>query len=66
MKKVGQYVGGRLRRGVYVNGARGSSVIDYVIVNEKMKHKVRRFVAEERVESDHASISIDTESRKER
>lgn len=43
-------------------GARGSTVIDYVIINEKAKEKVRNFWVEKRVESDHAPISLEIES----
>lgn len=39
-------------------GARGSTVIDYVILNEKAKEKVRNFRVEDRIESDHAPLSL--------
>ena len=37
-------------------GPRGSTVIDYIIVNEKMRKLVVDFQVEERIESDHAPI----------
>lgn len=39
-------------------GARGSSIIDYIIMNEKAKEKVMKFV-EKRIESDHTAISLE-------
>lgn len=36
-------------------GARGSSVIDYALVNEKMYDRLREFRIGERIESDHMS-----------
>lgn len=40
-------------------GARGSTVIDYVIFNERASEKVKSFRVEERIESDHAPISVE-------
>ena len=37
-------------------GARGSSVIDYIIVNEKVWDKIVEFKIESRVDSDHAPV----------
>lgn len=45
--------GRRLGRGIYV-GARGSTVIDYVMTNEKAYDKVREFRIGDRVDS-HAN-----------
>lgn len=39
-------------------GARDSLVIDYVIVNEKLREKVRVFKMKERMESDRAPLSV--------
>ncbi|KAJ8684964.1 hypothetical protein QAD02_020757 [Eretmocerus hayati] len=44
-------------------GARGSTVIDYVIVNSKMLESVGKFKEEEQIESDHAPISVFIESK---
>lgn len=38
-------------------GSRGNSVINYIIVNEKMGEKVVKCIADERVNSDHTSIN---------
>lgn len=43
-------------------GPRGNTVIDYVIMNERIRDKVRKFKVEERIESDHAPISIELEN----
>lgn len=40
---------------------RGSMVIDYAIVNEKIKNRIISFRVEDRVDSDHMSISIELE-----
>lgn len=39
-------------------GARGISVIDYIILNEMARKRVEKFIVEERIESDHAPISV--------
>lgn len=39
-------------------GARGSSVIDYVVVNQEMKEIVTRFELEGRVESNHTPVTV--------
>lgn len=39
-------------------GERGSSVIDYVIVNEKAAEEVLEMKIEDRTESDHLSIKV--------
>ncbi|XP_011858991.1 PREDICTED: protein PXR1-like [Vollenhovia emeryi] len=40
-------------------GARGSSVIDYVIVNELIKQKIVKFSIGERVDSDHMPLVVE-------
>ena len=40
-------------------GARGSSIIDYVIVNEKARDKVIKFKVVDRIESDHVPICLE-------
>ena len=51
-------------------GARGNTVIDYIIVNEKMWEKVKEFRVESRLDSDHAPVyayvSTSTCSKRER
>lgn len=37
-------------------GPRGSSVIDYIIVNEKMRERISKFIVEERADSDHVPV----------
>lgn len=39
-------------------GARGSTVIDYVITNEKAYDKVREFRIGDRVDSDHMPMIV--------
>lgn len=39
-------------------GGRGSSVIDYIIVNEHAEERVGEFKVEGRIESDHTPVSI--------
>lgn len=46
-------------------GARGSSVIDYVIVNEEMRNRIRKFCIGERVDSDHLPMEIEMEEEEE-
>lgn len=40
-------------------GARGSSVIDYALVNEKMYDRLREFRIGERIESDHMPLMVE-------
>lgn len=44
-------------------GARGSSVIDYVVVNEKTDNKVIEFKIDVRVDSDHMPMSVKIEDK---
>lgn len=44
-------------------GARGSSVIDYVVVNEKIDAKVIEFKIDVRVDSDHMPMSVKIEDK---
>lgn len=39
-------------------GARGSSIIDYVFVNENVYDKIRKFKVEDRIDSDHMPIVV--------
>lgn len=53
---------GRLGRRIYIYvGARGSSVIDYVVVNEKTDDKVIEFKIDVRVDSDLMPMSVKIE-----
>jgi len=40
-------------------GARGNSVIDYVVVNEEMRDRIRLFKIGEKVDSDHLPLEIE-------
>jgi len=46
-------------------GARGSSVIDYIIVNEKAYDKVLEFKIEDRVDSDHMPLRLKMRKKEE-
>lgn len=39
-------------------GYRGNSVIDYIIVSEKMWERIVKLTVEERMDSDHTSVSV--------
>lgn len=47
-------------------GVRASTVIDYIFVNEKIRHRVVEFKIEDRVDSDHMPISLKLEAEEER
>jgi len=53
-----------LRSGVYVRRSEGSSVIDYVLVNESICNKVCRFRIGDRVDSDHIRINNERKEKK--
>lgn len=50
-----------MERRIYI--CRGSSVIDYVIVNEKTDDKVIEFKIDVRVDSDHLPMSVKIENK---
>jgi len=47
-------------------GARSSSVIDYVIVNEEVGDRIRKFKVGERVASDHLPLEVELSTEEER
>lgn len=73
MKEEGLYItNGRTKKnweGEYTYiGARGSTVIDYVFVNEHIQDRIREFIVEERVDSvdSHADLSRNRSRREKR
>lgn len=63
----GNFAGDEMGEFTYI-GARGSTVIDYVLVNENARKKVIKFQVEGRIESDHTPVSVvleETTDRKE-
>lgn len=46
-------------------GARGNTMIDYMLVNDRMRRKVRRLEIEGRVESDHMPMVVTIKTREE-
>lgn len=71
MKEEGLYItNGRTKKnweGEYMYiGARGSTVIDYVFVNEHIQDRIREFIVEERVDSDHMPICLEIEAEERR
>lgn len=53
-------------RGIYIYiGARGSTVIDYIFVNTQVSDRILECKVEERIDSDHLSISLKMETRNE-
>jgi len=49
----------RRKRGWTYIGESGSSVIDYVIANDKTREEVEKMTEEDRTESDHTSLEIE-------
>lgn len=47
-------------------GARGNTIIDYVIVNEKVKDKIVEFKVGDRVDSDHLLLIVEIEEGRKR
>jgi len=47
-------------------GAKGNSVIDYVIVNEEIGERIHRFKVGERVDSDHLPLEMELKAKEER
>jgi len=47
-------------------GARSNSVIDYVMINEKVSRKIKRFRIGDRVDSDYLPLEVVLEERKRR
>lgn len=71
MKEEGLYItNGRTKKnweGEYTYiGARGSTVIDYVFVNEHIQDRIREFIVEESVDSDHMPICLEIEAEERR
>jgi len=60
----GRMKGDRIGEFTYV-GARGSTVIDYVFVNERALEKIIDFKVESRVDSDHMPLQVRTRKREE-
>lgn len=47
-------------------GARGCTVIDYAFVNERILDRIVEFKVEERVDSDHLSITVEIDTEEKR
>jgi len=48
------------------NGARGASVVDYVIINQNAEEKIEKLTVGERVESDHQPLEVVLKERLEK
>lgn len=71
IKEKGWYVLNRSMKGDWNGeytfvGARGNTVIDYVIVNEEAIEKVEEFKVDNRVDSDHMPLKIIWKKEEER